>query len=216
MTVLLLVCSLVQVQDLYLAGEYEQVVERSSGLLAEAVTVQDSVQAYRLRAFALVALGRNREATTVFHDLLDLAPELTLDAETVSPKIRAVFEQVKAGRKSQSAPAAESRIQVRTDTVRVGRRASLSALVPGLAQVRNSKPVRGYLLLGAGVISVAGLVFTHVNYQDAHAEYLAATELREIEDRYRNANTWYRARSVCIGTTSLTWLYNLVDALLDL
>jgi tetratricopeptide (TPR) repeat protein len=215
-TVLLLVCSLVQVQDLYRAGEYEQVVERSAGLLAEAGSIQDSVEAYRLRAFALVALGRNREAAIAFQELLDLAPDLALDAETVSPKIRAVFEQVKAGRKAQSASAVEPRIQVRTDTILVGRRASLAALVPGLAQVQNHKTVKGYMLLSLGAVSVAGLIATHVAFENAHDEYLAATELHEIDERYQTANTWYRARSVCIGTTGLTWLYSLVDALLDL
>jgi len=212
--VLLLVCSLVQIQDLYRAGEYEQVVERSAGLLTEAGSVKDSVEAYRLRAFALVALGRNREAATAFASLLDLVPEYGLDPETVSPKIRAVFEQVKAGRKP--APEPDARTEVRIDTVRVGRRASLAALVPGLAQVQEGKPVKGWLLLGAGVVSVAGLVFTHVNYQDAHEDYLAATELHDIEDRYRAANNWYRARSITVGTTGAVWLYSLVDALLEL
>ena len=214
MIVLLLVCSLVQVQDLYRGGEYEQVVERSAGLLAEAGSALDSVEAYRLRGFALVALGRNREAATAFADLLDLVPEYGLDPETVSPKIRAVFEQVKAGRKS--APEPDTRTEARTDTVRVGRRASLSALVPGLAQVQNDKPVKGWFLLGAGAFSVAGLVFTHVNYQDAHGDYLAATELQDIQERYQTANTWYRARSITIGTTGAIWLYSLVDALLEL
>ena len=125
-----------------------------------------------------------------------------------------MFDQVKAGRRLKPEPAIETR--VKTDTVRVGQRASLSALVPGLAQVQNDKPVKGYLLLGAAAVSVAGLVLTHVNYQEAHDEYLAATELREIEDRYRSVNTWYQARSVCIGTTAGVWLYSLVDALLEL
>ncbi len=216
MIVLLLVCSLVHVQDLYRAGEYEQVVELSAGLLVEAGSIQDSVEAYRLRAFALVALARNREAAVAFQELLDLAPDLTLDAETVSPKIRAVFEQVKADRKSRPGSAVESRVQIRTDTVRIGRRASLSALVPGLAQVHNRKPVKGYLLLSIGAVSAAGMIASHMAFENAHDEYLAATELHEIDDRYQTANAWYRARSVCIGTTSLTWLYSLVDALLDL
>ncbi|UCG42724.1 MAG: tetratricopeptide repeat protein [candidate division WOR-3 bacterium] len=211
---LLLVCSLVQVQDLYRSGEYEQVVEQSAVLLADARTIEDSVEAYRLRGFALVALGRNREAAAAFEGLLDVAPGHELDPETVSPKIRAVFDQVKAGRKPKPEPFVQT--EVRTDKVRVGHRASLSVLVPGLAQIRNRKPVRGYLLLGAGAVSVAGLVFTYVNYQQAHDQYLAATELQEIEDRYRTANTWYQARSVSIGTTGAIWLYSLVDALLDL
>lgn len=214
MILLLLVGSLLQVQELYRAGEYEQVVEQTAAVLAEAATVEDSVEAYRLRGFALVALGRNREAAAAFAGLLDLVPGFELDPETVSPKIRAVFEQVRAGGKP--APGPGVRIEVRTDTIRVGQRASLAALVPGLTQVRNDRPVKGYLLMGAGVISVAGLVFTHVGYSQAHDEYLAATELHAIEDRYRTANTWYRARSISIGTTGAVWLYSLVDALLDL
>ena len=51
---------------------------------------------------------------------------------------------------------------------------------------------------------------------DVESAYMRDKKLHEIDDRYQTANTWYRARSVCIGTTGLTWLYSLVDALLDL
>ncbi len=213
MILLLLVCSLAQVESRYAVQAYEEVIELAPSALAEpAVSRLDSIQIGKLYAFSLVALGREQEAIVVFRQVLTQEPELVLDPRAVSPKIRGVFGR--ARHELESGP--EPVLVFPSDTVYVRQPVPLSVLVPGLGQLHNRKPVKGYALLAAGLASTVGLVASHVSYDRAHNEYLQATEPQVIGDKYRVSNDWHRARAVFIGTTTIIWAYSLVDALLDL
>lgn len=209
MTILLLLLAAVTpIDSLYNSGNYEAVVEQAPSFLAgTALGPDDSTAVNLLYASALVALGRTGEASIVFRGLIARQPDLVLAPERFSPKIRNVFRQVRD--ESLLAPA----VPTKTDTVYLRRRAPLSALVPGLYQVRNRRPVQGWALLGAAAIAVAGAGLSHVRYNQTHGDYLAATEPSAISERYATANTWYRTRAVAVGSALGIWLYGLIDAL---
>ncbi len=204
--ILLLLCALSPLDSLYLAGDYAQVVRRAAPALESCATRDDSAAVLRLGAFGLAALGRTDEAAEQFRMLLALAPDTRLDPQAVSPKIRQVFERVRLEVAAQRPP------QVRVDTVTVRLKPGPAVLIPGLAQVRTKEPGKGYALLAAGALTVAGAVFTHVSYNDAHRYYLEQTELGKIQQSYRAANNWYKARTVCLSSAGLVWLYSLLDA----
>ena len=210
MILLLLVCSLGGLDQSYKAGDYEHVVASAPALLSDsAFSRDDSVAILRLQAFSLVALGRNREAASAFRRALDLNPRMTLDPEAVSPKIRAVFDQVRREMPLPPEP-------VRFDTVYARKPVPISIIIPGAGQFHNGQRGKGYALIGLGVASVAGLVSSHIMYNRAHGDYLAATEPRDIANKYGTANNWHRARTITIGTTTVIWLYSLFDALINL
>jgi hypothetical protein len=208
MTFLLLAAVLGQLAGEYNAGDYEQVVQQAPESLAVASTASDSVRVLELYAFSLVALGRNRDAEQAFRQVLHLKPGLELDPETTSPKIRAVFDAVRQEQHVESVP-----VPTRRDTLFPARRASLPLLIPGLSQVRNHRPAKGYALLSAGALSLVGIGIGSFGYNSAHQTYLQANDPRTVQNRYSTANRWFRTRTVFIGTTSLVWLYSLIDGL---
>jgi hypothetical protein len=210
MILLLLVCSLSQLDQTYKAGDYEHVAASARIFLADsAASRDDSVAILRLQAFSLVALGRNREAAGAFRRALDLDPRMTLDPEAVSPKIRAVFDRVRREMPPPPEP-------VRLDTVYARRPVPISIIIPGAGQFHNGQHGKGYALIGLTTASAAGLVSSHIFYNRAHDDYLAATEPQDIADKYGTANNWHRVRTITIGTTTVIWLYSLFDALINL
>lgn len=208
MIILLLLCALQPVEQAYRAGDYERVVEIVPAALADAfVTHDDSIRINTLRASALVALGRNEEASLVFRGLLEQEPGMDLDPEQYSPKIRAVFHEVKAGLVLSPVPGA-----VLAETLYSKPRLTAAVLVPGLSQLQAGRTFKGPALMAVSAVSVAGLVFTHLSYNSAHRDYVAATTPDRIRETYAAANGWNRARFGLGCTVAATWLYSLVDA----
>ena len=208
MILLLLVASVAPLDSAYQAGDYERVVQIAPSFLADSArTSADSSSVNRTYAFALVALGRTDEAATVFRRLLAADPSLTLDPEAVSPKIRAVFESVKA--QTVKPPLREA---APAETVYRRQPIPLSVLIPGLQQMRTGRPVLGYTLAGAATLCLAGLALSHFEYNDARAEYLKASTPQDIADRYHTVNYWSHARMVFSGAAVASWFVGLVTA----
>jgi hypothetical protein len=212
MTLVFLLCALLPVEEQYQAGSYEKVVELAPAALADPLTGHsDSARINTVYGSALVALGRNLEAADVFRSLLRLEPECRLNPEQFSPKIMQVFDGVRAELALHTQPSA-----VRVDTVFTRPKPSIAVLAPGLFQVESRKPAKGYTLLGLGILSVAGLTATHLLYNDAHRDYLAAASPADVKATYQKANSLSHARFAFGCTLAGTWLYSLVDGLLGL
>ncbi|MBM3331548.1 hypothetical protein FJY68_06805 [candidate division WOR-3 bacterium] len=210
MIFLLLLAATGPLDSLYLAGDYERVAELTPLVLADSArSAADSSAVNQTYAFALVALGRADEAAAVFRRLLLEHPNLTLDPEAVSPKIRAVFEAVKA----QTALPTPPPTPVLAETVYLRQSVPLSVIVPGLRQMQTGRPAAGYALAGATALSLAGLVLSHFAYNDARADYLQASSPQDIADRHQDANNWSHARIVLSGTSVAFWLVGLISAL---
>jgi hypothetical protein len=77
-------------------GEYKSCEDRAKQLVAmiPVGAVSSRVEILRLRAFALVALGRVEESKDAFRQLLKLDPEYDLDLYRTSPKVLDVFQAV--------------------------------------------------------------------------------------------------------------------------
>jgi hypothetical protein len=207
---LLLLAATAPLDGIYQAGDYERVVRLAPVFLADSArTAADSGAIDRTYAFALVALGRTDEAAVVFRRLLTMDPNLKLDPEAVSPKIRAVFESVKA----QTVTPHDPQRTAPPETLRMRQPVPLSVLIPGLYQIATGRTLTGYALAGATALSIAGLVLSHVAYNDARADYLQASSPQDIADRHRDANNWSHARVVLSGTTAALWLTGLLTAL---
>jgi hypothetical protein len=209
MMLLLLVAALAPLDSLYQVGDYERIVRLAPSFLADSThTAADTSSLDRTYAFALVALGRTEEAAVVFRRLIAADPGLTLSPEAVSPKIRAVFESVKTQRAVPSPP--ES---VHPETVCVRRPMPLSVLIPGLHQMKTGRSAAGIALAGATALSLAGLLLSHVEYNNARAEYLKASTPQDIADGYETSDSWSHARVILSGTALASWLVGLITAL---
>lgn len=208
---LLLAAAVAGLGDAYWAGEFASVAARAPVVLRDSCFSRaDSSEVLRLQGSALVALGRNREAASAFELLLDLDPDLELDPETVSPKIRAVFDGVKTRR--PVAPDSGAAILVtRVDTVFRRQPVPLSIIIPGAGQLHKGQQLKGWVIIAGTAAGLAGSIYTHVRYTRARDEYLAAGPT-EVVERYQEADRWYQARTISVSFTALAWLYSLVDA----
>src|ERR1044071_2259883 len=87
--------SLRAAQDLYASASYEEALRMLTGLHDRTTpdTVVEQVDQYR--AFCLFALGRNDEAQKVAESLISKNPLLQLDGADASPRITAMFSDVR-------------------------------------------------------------------------------------------------------------------------
>ncbi|HUS63510.1 MAG TPA: hypothetical protein VMZ28_03165, partial [Kofleriaceae bacterium] len=87
---------LAEVEKSYKEGSYSDVPSALDKLLTdEEPSEAQLAEIFRLKAFAYVALGMDELAVHAFHEVIARKPDVTLDAATVSPKIRAVLERAK-------------------------------------------------------------------------------------------------------------------------
>ncbi len=197
----------VSLEELYQSGNYEKLVEVAPQVLAEPSTTRaDSIRLQAYLGSALVALGRRQEAIKVFQNLLAKEPGFALNPERFSPKVRQVFDEAKEEFRSASITTI-----IRADTVLLRPKPNLALAIPGLVQIQRQKSVRGGTMLGLGVLSIAGLVFSHFAYNGAHEAYLAADNPAEIVNAYRTADKWYRIRLIFGISAGVVWFYSFVD-----
>jgi hypothetical protein len=80
----------------YRSLDYENAVALLEKARETATSTDDKVRIARTMAFCQVALGDSVRARAEFRTLLELAPSTQLD-DSVSPRVRAIFEEARAG-----------------------------------------------------------------------------------------------------------------------
>jgi hypothetical protein len=97
--------------------DYPAAVQALQSALSESLTRDEKIITYRTLGFAQVALDHNDEARAAFASLLRLDPAYELD-RTISPRIRAVFEQARGDVATSGAGAeADARLPSMTPAV---------------------------------------------------------------------------------------------------
>jgi len=86
-----------EIKELYNQFRYDEVIVLCQQALSAdpPPTDQEQVYMYTHLAFAFIAIGNSEEAKGAFKSALDLRPNLSLDPIYVSPKIIAIFNEVK-------------------------------------------------------------------------------------------------------------------------
>ncbi len=166
--------------------------------------------------FIEFALGKIDSAKIQFGAALSLAPELTLDPVYTSPKIIALFEEIKRSRSSTIDKSASTPGEIRyimLEDKRSG--AALRSLVaPGWGQLYKGQKTKGYLLLTVAGASLGGVITLHIAQSQAHDAYRAAKMPTEIESKYNTYNGLLKARNTLLLASASLWLYSYIDAAL--
>ncbi len=192
---------------LYEYGEYERVIEEGETLLAEGnLTPEEKKALHVYLAFSYVALEQKDLAKEHFGKILEVDPDFTLNPEFVSPKIIAVFEEVKRELQLERVP-------------REGGKPSKAKAVlyeivlPGwghsyIGQKKKAKMVQYAYLASLGIFmsSVVGCELAHNSYLQAEAE-------EDISRAYSVYNAWYKARYITFFITVEIWTYAVLDVL---
>jgi len=211
-----------RIQTAYNQFRYEEVVELAMEALntVPPPSPRTRIDIYTYLAYSYIALGKTDEARQQFRDALTIDPELTLDPVYVSPKIIAVFEEVKDAYEKTNEPEGvppeqvELISEINALTLRK-EGAWRSLLLPGWGQFHKGQKRRATIFFAAHAINIGALIYTHLQTENAHDEYLNAREPSTIESEYDRYNRFYKARTYCILSTAAVWLASHIDAALS-
>lgn len=206
-----------KIKEAYNRFNYTEVVSLSLKTLETAPppSRQEQVEIYTYMAFAHVALGKRDEAIQNFESALELDPTLTLDPIYVSPKIIALFEEVKLARETEG----EEQIkypQIPTTLERDMRSGGAwrSLVLPGWGQLYKGHKRKAIAIFVVQALNVSTLVYAHFKTEKTHDEYLQARMPDDIESKYNRYNTFYKLRTYVVLSTAAVWLYSHIDAAL--
>ena len=193
--------------ELYKAGDYQRSLEALQKALAPGgkLTREEQIEACKYAGFDQVALGNTVAAKESFRQALKLSPTLTLDPAYVSPKIIAVFEEVKTALKPPPPPPGAK------PPSRMGF-AFRSLIVPSWGQFAAHRKVAGFIFAGGTVLALANAGRTQTAYQDARDSYNKAgpgSDFDALFKKYDKAAGDRNTGSYLLGTI---WLANVVDA----
>jgi hypothetical protein len=170
----------------YEFGDIQQMVDLAR-LVADGALGADAderAQGLRLLGIGLFLTGRPDRAEVAFVELLALRPRTRLDRATTRPDVVAFFEQVRR---------------------KHGPRKKLAFnLLPPLGQFQNGTPVRGWIILGAEILSFGALAGTYF----ALRSWEQPGKQSKYPDRSRTFKT---VNLVSAGALAATYLVGVVD-----
>ncbi len=180
------------------AGDYERVELLALRLLQDraSLTPDEQIGIHLTTGYALIMLDREPAAREHFADALELNPELKLDPVEVSPKFRAVFDDVKQDREASKEPDVISKTleSAALGLLRPSRTShALNLLLPGAGQLNEERYVRGAVWIGLQGAATAFLVVKLSDQKDSRDAYLAATDPADIAAKYDDYDRDYRA-----------------------
>ncbi len=162
-------------------------------------------------AFCYVAYGDKNKAIMEFLEALQINPEFRLDPQIYSPKIITVYEE--AIKEYKNKIEHQDSIKVNNYADHHIKAIKRSLLFPGLGQLYQGERQKGYILAAAEGVSIIGVIYSQWMMELRHDDYLNAIEHKDIEDKYRIYNGYYKARNVfCVLTVGI-YLYNLFDCI---
>ena len=194
-----------------------EAMARSALAHIEVFAPDQLIRLHTTLALILYARGDELDASAQFRAALSLDPELRLDPLLVSPVTLAFFEDIKADfsreRAAEQEPANAIRYYVRLEDPRQPA-TWRSALIPGWGQRYKGETTKGWVLTGLWAVSSASTLVAHVQYQQAHQDYLSETDPTQIDQRRETQDLWYNTRgALALGMVAI-WSFSAADALL--
>ena len=204
-----------QVRVLYETLEFDKAIDAGQDLLNSNARLDrgELLTIHQYMALSFYNLGKIDSARTHFLSLLSIDPAFELDPIKVSPKIIAFFNQLK-----QEIPShAEDRDIAHTkyifvEDLRPGA-AFRSIILPGWGQIYKHQKMRGYIIGGAFIASLAATGISLYLEKDNRDKYLGSTTLTDIEKNYQTYNDWFKRRKFFTVSTVCIWAAAVVDAL---
>jgi hypothetical protein len=197
-------------QGSYLSSEVE------ARRLLENRSLPDSmrVRAEQYLAFSLVAQAKNAGAVDHFIAILRIDSAFVLDPILTSPKILSVFGEARKqyGTLKLSERSSHQPLQRIPDYGVTFR----TVLFPGWEQAYQGRPVKGYSLIGAGILALGATIYFDRERRSAKEEYLAASTPELATSRYTRYNNNFKAEYYSLGAFLAFYVYSQFDAFLDL
>ena len=176
---------------------------------------EERVEIHTYLAFAYIALGETEKAKESFEAALRLNPNLTLDPVYVSPKIIAIFNEVKSTIETLKESKEEEPLQPAHPIPKEDKRfggAWRSLVLPGWGQLYKGQKRKAMIIFGIQTITISTSLYAHFRMEEAHDEYIRTQDPELIESKYDRYNSFYKLRNYFLLCTAATWLYSHIDA----
>lgn len=86
-----------------------------------------------------------------------------------------------------------------------------SGIVPGWGQFSAKQPVKGEVILGLEILTLGTSLFFYDKAMNYYRKYETATQVNEIEQFYKQAQSPYQYSMIFLGLGLVVWAYNLYD-----
>ena len=205
------------IQSLYEQGSYLSAEVESRRLLDNrSLQPSSRIAAEQYLAFCLVAQNNNLAAADHFLEILALDSTYTLDPILTSPKILAVFDQAKRRQGEIKQSGEKPRLEPAGSAVNPSSVSFRTLIFPGWEQLHQGRTTKGYVLLGAGILSLGSTMYFDVKRRDARSQYLGADSPGSASSRYDLYFKYHKAEYYAAATFVLLYLYSQFDAFFDL
>ena len=88
---------------------------------------------------------------------------------------------------------------------------SVVEFIPGLPQLISGKVLKGSLILGACLTTIAGTIWANQKGNDYYNQYLVSTDVEEVIELRAKAEKSYRSRNYFIIGMVSVWVLHLLD-----
>ena len=88
---------------------------------------------------------------------------------------------------------------------------SVVEFIPGLPQLISGKVLKGSLILGACLTTIAGTIWANQKGNDYYDQYLLSTDVEEVIELRAKAEKSYRNRNYFIIGMVSVWVLHLLD-----
>jgi len=198
------------IDSLYNSGSYLR-AEVEARRMLEYANLNDTAYAeiHKYIAFSLVAQGKIEFAKEQFTKLLTLQPAYSLDPVLTSPKILAIFIEVKQAFLSSKKPQQETKIiplkEERSST------SFRTVLFPGWEQLNRGRKTSGIIFGSLGIVTMGGGITFEFLRSSARQNYLNEKDPLKIDDKYKIYNSYYKAEIASFVAFALTYIASEID-----
>jgi len=184
----------------------------------ESYTPSELLEAHKI--LGIIAYQRDmnlQQAKMQFEQALSIDQTTRLDSVNASVKTINFFNKLKTTfiskrMSGESEQAFHYRYLIRPDPRPA---ATLRSMVfPGWGQLYKNDRKKGYALIFSSAAVTISTVIFHVMKNNAHQDYLSATEPSLIKEKYDRYNRYYKLRNNTALLAGGIWLYAFFDALI--
>lgn len=210
-----------RVKKEYDSFEYENVIKLSDELIKSG-TLSDSllIDVYLMRAVSFYSLGDENSTKENFKEILKIKNDYSADPSQISPKLIALFNQVKIDFSKTLKPEVtktDSLQQISTlkyfDYNLAKNSFIRNIFLPGLGQFYSGLKTKGTILGLASVLNLAGIIFYVNDTNKKENDYLNEIDPIIIQQKYDLFNKSYKIRNTLLISYVVIWIYSQLDLL---
>jgi hypothetical protein len=217
--------SIIELQSRYESFKYSEVIDQAELLLQsnEDISSDTLLKIYALKAASHYSLGDQINCRRSFIELLKIDDEYYLDEVAYSPKIVALFNEVKVEysdimkfeevdkqleNTNENEPISPIKYTNNFHTA-----IAKSIVLPGWGHLQLRGEMRDWILTSVSAAALGSMVYFIIDTKSKESKYLSETNVMLINERYEEFNSSFKIRNTLITAYIALWIYSQIDIL---